>query len=425
VEEVRIFIKYLWRNTVTLLRGDLIKRWHWRGMGVLVGILCLLLIGVSSYQAYRTRNVPAPLASSIELYAFDHGNLVGYSARDGSVRWKHPLEDSYTGRLSLEAEGNIIYVSGQTSTVNAVAAYRADTGTLLWRTPLAPFTSGLLTDQPPLVADGMVYVSQVDLEGQGYPFNDLLYALHGNSGQIAWKHQVPATPLAVDDGLIVALTKDHGIFAWHAHDGSLAWHSPLSGYRAVCAHQACYFLQDTVISPGTAQARDHFAALALRTSDGKLLWQRDIPLQGNASGADNVLAVFGQHVYVGVIAHWLDVLSTLDGALLWHREVGLPLGETPLEANGVVYTSVGLSIEALNAHDGTLLWHRDADPDSFFGTPLFIHNILFVAEAPAPLPARIPHGEGSSTLFALHAGDGSVYWHLPGGGPMAMTDTAA
>jgi len=411
---------------VTLLRGDLVKRWSW--MGILASILCLLLIGVSGYQAYQTRNVPAPLASSIELYAFDHGNLVGYSARDGSVRWKHPLEDSYTGRLSLEAEGNIIYVSGQTSAVNVVAAYRADTGTLLWRTPLAPFTSGLLNDQPPPVADGMVFVS---LSGHGYPFNGLLYALHGNSGQIAWKHQVPPYPLSVfkaplagGSGLIVALTKDHGIFAWHTLDGSLAWHSSLGGYQAVCAQQACYFLQDTFIAPGTAQAREHFTALALRTSDGKLLWQRDIPLQGNASGANNVLAVFGQHVYVGVVAHWLDVLSTLDGALLWHREVGLPLGETPLEANGVVYAPTGLSIEALNVHDGTLLWNRDADPDSLFDTPLFIRNVLFVAESPAPLPERIPHGEGSSTLFALHAGDGSVYWHLPGRGPLAITDTA-
>ncbi|HEY7417277.1 MAG TPA: PQQ-binding-like beta-propeller repeat protein, partial [Ktedonobacteraceae bacterium] len=263
----------------------------------------------------------------------------------------------------------------------------------------------------------------------GYQFDGFLYALHSNSGQLAWKHLVPyystTSPLAVGDGLIVALTGDQGIFAWHALDGSLAWHSSLGGYRAVCAHPACYFLQDTVMSPGTAQASEHFTALALRTSDGKLLWQQDIPLQGNASGANNVLAVFGQHVYVGVVAHWLDVLSTLDGALLWQREVGLPLGEPPLEANGVVYASVGFAIEALNAHDGTLLWSQDADADSAFSTPLFVHNVLFVAEDPAPLSPRILHGAGSSTLFVLNAGDGSVYWHLPGGGPMAITDTAA
>jgi len=166
--------------------------------------------------------------------------------------------------------------------------------------------------------------------------------------------------------------------------------------------------------------------LALGASDDKLLWQRTLSLQGNASGRDDILAVFGQHRYLGVVAHWLDAMSTLDGTLLWQHEVGLGVGETPLEANGVVYTPDDLSIDALNAHDGTRLWSRDADSDSYFGTPLFVHNVLFVAEQPVPLPPRIPHGAGSSILFVLNAGDGSVYWRLPGGGgPLAITDTAA
>jgi outer membrane protein assembly factor BamB len=105
-----------------------------------------LLIGVSGYQAYQTRNVPAPLAPSVELYTFHDENLVGYSARDGSARWTQRLSDSYTGRLRMQTEGHRIYLSGQSSTMNIVAAYRADTGTLLWRTPLGPVTSGLLTD---------------------------------------------------------------------------------------------------------------------------------------------------------------------------------------------------------------------------------------------------------------------------------------
>jgi outer membrane protein assembly factor BamB len=138
-----------------------------------------------------------------------------------------------------------------------------------------------------------------------------------------------------------------------------------------------------------------------------------IPLEeGNASGRNGILAVFGQHLYLGVVAHRLDAMSTLDGALLWQRQVGLPLGETLLEANGVVYIPSGISIDALNVHDGTRLWSRDADPDWSFGTPLFVHNVLFVAEQPVPLPARIPHSEGSSTLFALNAGNGfSVLAH--------------
>lgn len=415
---------------MTLLSGGLIKRWRWKGMGILAGILCLLLIGVRGYQAYQTRNVPAPLASSVELYTFHDGKLVAYSAQEGSVRWTHALEDSYTGRLEMQTGDHSIYLSGQTSTMNIVTAYRADTGTLLWRTPLVSFASGLLTDQPPLVADGMVYIG---IYGQGYHDHGLLYALRGSSGQIAWKHLVPSyptsmlpkSPLAVGDGLVVALTEDHGIFAWHAHDGSLAWHSLLNGYQPVCTQQACYLLQDTIISPGTEQAREHFAVLALRGSSGKLLWQRTIPLQGNASGSGALLAVFGQHLYLGVVAHWLDAMSTLDGTLLWQRAVGLPLGETLLEANGVVYTPDDLSIDALSVHDGTRLWSRDADSDSSFGTPLFVHNVLFVAEQPVPLPPRIPHGEGSSILFVLNAGDGSVYWRLPGGGPMAITETAA
>src|SRR6266436_4704085 len=57
--------EYLWRDAMTLLSGGLIKRWRWKGMGILAGLLCLLLIGVSGYHAYQTRNVPAPLVSSV------------------------------------------------------------------------------------------------------------------------------------------------------------------------------------------------------------------------------------------------------------------------------------------------------------------------------------------------------------------------
>lgn len=77
-------------------------------------------------------------------------------------------------------------------------------------------------------------------------------------------------------------------------------------------------------------------------------------------------------------------MSTLDGTLLWQRAVALSLGETPLEANGMVYTPDNLSIDALNTHDGTRLWSRNADADSSFGTPLFVHNVLFVAEQRNP-----------------------------------------
>src|SRR6266446_542344 len=90
--------EYRW-DAMNLLSGGRIKRWRWKGMGILAGILCLLLIGVSGYQAYQTRNVPAPLAPSVELYTFHDEKLVGYSARDGSARWTQRLSDSYTGRL--------------------------------------------------------------------------------------------------------------------------------------------------------------------------------------------------------------------------------------------------------------------------------------------------------------------------------------
>jgi outer membrane protein assembly factor BamB len=144
--------------------------------------------------------------------------------------------------------------------------------------------------------------------------------------------------------------------------------------------------------------------MALRASDGKLLWsQKGLHGSGAPTVANGVIyvAAFDQRIYA---------VSTTDGSQLWQTregEVGPSDGGLAV-GDGVVYV-VDTGVVALRASDGTRLWRRGGDGDRLiFSHPLVVEGVVF-GTASCRYGVQFV-GYCQDQLVALRGGDGALFW---------------
>lgn len=168
------------------------------------------------------------------------------------------------------------------------------------------------------------------------------------------------------------------------------------------------------LSGGRIFASDAFGSVvALRASDGTVLWQRAVTIA-------SAPVVAGSAVYVSDAGGTVYALRAADGTQLWQARVNAP-GDTADDnppqlcaADGVVY-AMRNSVFALRASDGHVLWTAPAGNDGY--GPL-------AADA-----ARVYVGDLLAGLHALSARDGSAAWlfhdRARGANPAPLTPVAA
>lgn len=169
---------------------------------------------------------------------------------------------------------------------------------------------------------------------------------------------------------------------------------------------------------------------AMRASDGRVLWQNaENPYDGphglidEASNTREPVApvVDGQTVIETMGAALFMALRTSDGRMLWHSQpltgivhsaYGLPF--PPVVADGVIYAATGYgTIAAWDERDGRSLWIAHVAPEVEIAPPT---NPTLFAELPLPVVAgSTVYVSAGSAVYALRASDGSVRWrwHLP------------
>lgn len=402
---------------IALVRG---KRARWVKALFFGGACCLQIVTIA-YPIYLYSNKPAPLASSSLLIAIGQNNqIVALNARDGSVRWTQPIDNQ---TYISGGSGNLVYtVSKASDGTGVVTAYAASNGRQVWRYSLPLLQNGqqdYVTFSDLLVSDGLVYIDET------LRSSNVVYALHTNDGSLVWKQVGQTTDdqepflITAGNGLLLVQTQDSGFSAWHASDGSLAWHfSPGGGfihtYQQVLANQAVYFLQDTaLVSPN-----GHYSLIALSQSNGKVLWQDQLPGSNAAEISVSKLAVAGTHLYLH--SYDLTLLNAFNGTQIW-QDAGSRFTATtkgpptvldasaPTEVNGIVYVPRSGALNALDARNGQLLWRLPADPDFNFTTPVFYQNVLFTTANAIP-PFHYQAGSGQDAVVAINPSNGSVYW---------------
>ena len=140
-------------------------------------------------------------------------------------------------------------------------------------------------------------------------------------------------------------------------------------------------------------ARDsgsRLSMLAYRRTDGKLLWETDVPATGvervyrKNSHASATPVTDGKRIYTSFGTHGLAAFD-LDGKLLWHQRIGELRNYHGSAGSPVLYKdrlflyqdhsgsdSLGSFVAAFNAGTGAVLWKRDRQESVGWGTPVVI-----------------------------------------------------
>src|SRR6266487_3113923 len=148
------------------------------------------------------------------------------------------------------------------------------------------------------------------------------------------------------------------------------------------------------------------AVFALRTSNGALLWHQKI--EGSADQAPLVAnGVVYVTTYVGLNGPvYVYALRASDGNLLWrYSNANYSYLSLSTSDSNVVFVASPDGISALNASNGASLWHYAAK-DTGSTWPLEVNGVVYFSSS---------SDNGSGTLYALRATDGSPIWQYKTG----------
>lgn len=167
-------------------------------------------------------------------------------------------------------------------------------------------------------------------------------------------------------GTAVVQGRIDGLFAYDAADGRVRWSVPAPTREALCA-----MTQDTEEGVGLMAYGRHdrpcATLLAVRVSDGKVLWKRSIGGDGLTDN-ERPLAVGGTTA-VGAEDGAVRARSTETGEQRWQRKLGKDCATLAVDADAgrtllVEQCGKGVKLLALDTRTGAQRWARDLPVES-------------------------------------------------------------
>ena len=125
----------------------------------------------------------------------------------------------------------IVYAGLHDNDLNALTAFKATNGELLWK-----FETADQKHSAPTVTSGVVYIGSADHH---------LYALDAATGELRWRYETqgPVQSPTVADGVVYFGSSDHHLYVLDAVTGELLWR---------------YETQDSVLPPTVAEGVVYF-----------------------------------------------------------------------------------------------------------------------------------------------------------------------
>jgi outer membrane protein assembly factor BamB len=197
--------------------------------------------------------------------------------------------------------------------------------------------------------------------------------------------------VSIANGVAYLSTYNNFVYALRMSNGSLLWSHKINGpsdQPPLVANGIAY-----VISYTGQNGPAHI--YALRASDGSLLWQ-----YGNTNYSYLSLSPTNSNVVYIASQDGISALNIANGTLLWHYAVKDTGSTWPLEVNGVVYFSSSSdngsgTLYALRATDGSPLWQYKTG--SYTNIPLVANGVVYT-------------NSDGGTFAALRASDGHQLW---------------
>src|SRR5579859_1038883 len=252
-------------------------------------IAAFLLLGACDASTARRplpTASPTPARPAGTLYWSEGGVLDAVRAADGISRWKvGPFKtDSHVyGPGTPALSQGILYAGDGFGTVYALDARD---GSVRWRVPVP----GCPATQPPVVADGVVYVSVVGF----------------NCGASSW------------------------IYALRASDGGLIWRTPIERFVA-----PALVFADGVLYTGSSTYPAFYEVdylTAIRATDGARLWRITTDLYATVAWAGDGVIYLTEGAVV-------ETRRASDGTRLWQFHAGAGVINGPILAGDAVYVT--------------------------------------------------------------------------------------
>ncbi len=262
------------------------------------------------------------------------------------------------------------------------------------------YTTGGVEYSTPLLYDGTLYFGGRRFDEGSIPpveFDGMLYALDAETGEEEWLVEDMAgdiidTPPTIFDGIVVVASDDGRVYAVDAETGELEWEHRVRGdLRGAPA------IADGSVYVGTADNRgDGVYAIEIETGDRQ--WETEVNdfIQNSAVVVDETVFIADHHQTYA--------LEAADGEIRWsYRFDGIdvtpPTEATPAVRDGVVYTSSGGAIAAVDAETGDELWGEGVSGagSGIPGGPVITEDILYAADR---------------SLYALDLENGEELWEF-------------
>lgn len=400
-------------------------------------------------HAIRARSQPAVAYGAVYVGSQD-GTVYALALRSGCIRWTyHAAAEVRTG-IVLAAPGD--RAGGKRlffgDLIGHVYSLDALTGRLLWRAKVSRHPDATLTGTPSL-HDGTLYVPVSSLEevtAAAKPhqacctFRGSVVALDAGTGAVRWRTYMiarkPARVGVTSAGLPIL-----------APSGAPVWNSPTVDARRGQLYVAT---GDNYTGPAD---RSSDAIVALRLSDGRIVWRRQL-FENDAWNAacmgkpgPNCPAVNGPDADIGASAILerlpggrdvvlaggkSGVVAAIDpdrGTVLWRRRLGrggiqggvefgmtaaagrvfVPISDMKDGHDGRKYSSPPHpGLYALDAATGRLAW-SDPAPDTCGARPFCDPGISAAITA---IPGVVFAGHLDGALRAYDADTGRVLWQF-------------
>ncbi len=237
-----------------------------------------------------------------------------------------------------------------------IVAYDLVCGDQMW-------IASIVTTTKPAASPELLFVAEVNQ----------IDALKVTDGSRAWQTPLAspvAAPLVWDNGWLLAATSDGAVLALRASDGHLVWRSEEVGSPA---HASPSLAGDRVYVP-TEDGR----VVTLRLDNGAR--EREYRL----GGAANEILVLGDRLYVGSKDNFFYCLKS--GELDWHwRTGGDVIGMPVVDEHNVYFVSLDNLLRAVNRVSGNQRWKRTLPIRPTTG-PIKAGNLLIVTGLGHTLP---------------------------------------
>lgn len=321
---------------------------------LLLSLIALTMSACSSWK--KKENIDPPN----ELVEFTDARLL-------NKLWSTDLGDG-SGKTGAAARpfvvGDRLYA---TDVDEGLTAVDANSGKKLFQVKLEDdgFAAGPVADSERVIVGSL---------------NGRVHAYDASTGSELWQSKVSSEVLAapvIAGTLVVVRCNDGRIFGLDLQDGSRKWvfdrGLPLLSVRG--------YVQPLLINDVLYVGYETGKVVALRTTDGSLLWEQAVGLaEGRTelqrmTDVDGELVVDGDRLYAVNYRGQVVALAPETGRPIWNRDLSSYTGVS--KGGDQLYVADDNStLWALDANDGSSLWQEDAYENRWLTTPVVAGDYL-------------------------------------------------